>query len=236
MAKRNDLNSSVLLEHLSSEVVTTTEGFEAIQKQWDALFEAASDVTVFQSFSWNYAWWKAFGESYNLFILVIYEKDNLVGLAPFVTKRRLGVPEIEPIGKDQYAYFGLLAEDSREDVIEALAQRLCDSFPVGLVHFPYYTLSNHTVNVLGGALSARGWRETRWRRQTSRTGSMRIMVSKVICAANLRKPAITSGASVESWKEQNRVTVARYLGPEVDECVVQRVADIQKRSWLSKTV
>jgi CelD/BcsL family acetyltransferase involved in cellulose biosynthesis len=233
LSKRNNPKFSLLLDHLSSDVVTTTEGLESIKGQWEALFKSAGDVTVFQSFAWNYAWWKAFGARHNLFVLVVYEKDELVGLAPFVIKHRLGVPEVEPIGKDQYAYFGLLAKDNREDVIEALAQRLCDSCPVGLVHFPYHAVSNRGVNVLGGALSDRGWREARWRRN----------VSHWVCADNgfegyvsgkSQKARYNLRRERKKLEEQNRVAVARYLGPAVDEKVIHRMRDIQQRSWLSR--
>jgi CelD/BcsL family acetyltransferase involved in cellulose biosynthesis len=231
LSKGDHSQSSVLLEHLSVDVVTTTEGLGMIKEAWEALFETACDVTVFQSFDWNYAWWENFGHGYGLSIIVVYEKNRLVGLAPFAIRRRLGVPQIEPIGRDQYAYFGLLVENEREDVMEAIAGRLRDLYPVGLVHFPYYDVGNYSVNVLGATLSIAGWREIRWQRNVAQyihedNGYQTYINEKSQKARyNLKRER-------KKLEEHKQMAVVCYRGPEIDQRVIQRMADIQKRSWL----
>lgn len=233
MSKRNNPKFSLLLDHLSSDVVTTTEGLESIKEQWAALFESAGDVTVFQSFAWNYAWWKAFGQGYDLFIIVVREKDKLVGLAPFMVRRRLGIPQIEPIGSGQYAFFGLLKEGDRHDVIQAIGDWLQHAYPFGLIHFPYYDVANSSVNMLSASMSAAGWREVRWPRNVAQcvradSGYDSYLMGKSQKARyNLKRER-------RKLEDQYQVRVTHHFGPDIDEEVILRMADIQKRSWLSR--
>ena len=213
--------------------MTTQEGFEVIKETWQALFELAGDVTVFQSFAWNYAWWKTFGRGYDLAIIVVRQEDKVVGLAPFMVRRRLGISQIEPIGSDQYAYFGLLKESNRQDVIQAIGDCLARAYPFGLIHFPYFNVANSSVNILNASLSSAGWREIRWLRsvaQCVRAGrgyNSYLMAKSQKARYNLKRER-------RKLEEHHQMVVSHYSGSDLDEQVIQRMVDIQRRSWLSR--
>ena len=61
----------------------TTEGFVALRDDWNALLEACPEATVFQSWEWNVAWWRAFGAGHRLCLVQVWEQQRLVGLAPW---------------------------------------------------------------------------------------------------------------------------------------------------------
>jgi len=225
--------SPLINSHLSVDIVTTTEGFEAIHGQWDVLFQSANEAKVFQSFTWNYAWWKAFGLGCDLAIIIVREKDRIMGLAPFMVRHRLGVPQVEPIGSDQYAYFGVLIEGDRQDVIQAIGDCLNHTYPSGLIHFPYYNVADSSVNILGATLAAAGWREARWQRNIARC---------VLADSNYETYMMTKSQKVRynlrreqrKLEEQHQMDVAHFFGSDIDDRVILRMANIQKRSWLSR--
>lgn len=65
------------------QVIDDQEEFESLQDSWQELTETG-DFTVFQTFDWNKAWWKFFGEGKKLHIISIKDKNNsLIALAPF---------------------------------------------------------------------------------------------------------------------------------------------------------
>ncbi len=66
------------------EIVTDTTSFVALENQWDKLVSASS-ATVFQTFTWQYFWWKHFGSrpDQHLFIALIRRGNDLIGIAPF---------------------------------------------------------------------------------------------------------------------------------------------------------
>jgi CelD/BcsL family acetyltransferase involved in cellulose biosynthesis len=66
---------------LRIEVVTDPRRFLALRDEWDALV-LASPVTIFQTFDWQWLWWKSFGEGLRLHVLLFRLGDKLVGIAP----------------------------------------------------------------------------------------------------------------------------------------------------------
>ncbi len=77
------------------EVVRSTEGFDALSTQWRRLHDLC-ETTAFQSYEWNRAWWRHFGEGASrlrLNIVVARSGTEIVAIAPFVieTTRVLGM-------------------------------------------------------------------------------------------------------------------------------------------------
>ncbi len=70
--------------HLTCAVVVTFDAFLACRSEWSNLV-ALSRASVYQTFEWNVAWWKALGESPNrrLHLLLFRDRQRIVGIAPF---------------------------------------------------------------------------------------------------------------------------------------------------------
>lgn len=102
------------------DVISNDREFDAIEHEWNRLLEEAGG-TVFQTYDWNRIWWKHFGCSQRLNLIVIYDQNRPVAIAPFfrdsisitgislhVTLRLLGsnlrcsarggVPTVYPLG------------------------------------------------------------------------------------------------------------------------------------------
>ncbi len=69
---------------LTAEIIDDVNLFAMLEADWDELAEN-STATVFQTFDWQYLWWKHFATrpDCRLFIVLIREGERLVGLAPF---------------------------------------------------------------------------------------------------------------------------------------------------------
>jgi len=69
----------------SLRLVDSIEGFQALQKDWDALYDKCERNSVFSSWDWAFTWWEVFKDQFEreLFILCLYQEDELVGIAPF---------------------------------------------------------------------------------------------------------------------------------------------------------
>jgi CelD/BcsL family acetyltransferase involved in cellulose biosynthesis len=89
-------------------VLTTDAELSALQSGWDRLLAASAEgYRLFLSWDWIWAWWRCFGERYELLVLAAYsvdregETESLIGLAPFAvctgwprTLCYLGNPEV----------------------------------------------------------------------------------------------------------------------------------------------
>lgn len=121
------------------QIIADTRSFDLLKEPWNELVQEA-DVFIFQTFEWNRTWWKYFGEGKKLNLILFYENDNLVGIAPLFwdTVQLLGIelysclrfigsnvsqPAGEPlIGFIAYSdYLDLIAKPGKE---EKVAQKL----------------------------------------------------------------------------------------------------------------
>src|SRR3954453_489606 len=66
------------------------EQFEALRPEWDALL-ARADGSLFQSWEWQWCWWRHFGQG-RLCLLTARRGGELLGIAPLMLGRYFGLP------------------------------------------------------------------------------------------------------------------------------------------------
>ncbi len=117
----------------------TTEGLVALRDDWNALLEACPEATVFQSWEWNVAWWRAFGAGHRLCLVQVWEQQRLVGLAPWCLRRVPGTPlrRLTFLGTKVSDYLDVLAvPEQAEAVGSALFSYLDATRSYDLVDWP----------------------------------------------------------------------------------------------------
>jgi CelD/BcsL family acetyltransferase involved in cellulose biosynthesis len=74
-------------------VVTSVDDLLALRPAWQQLFDANANHTPFQTWEWNYAWWKHFGTADDLHILVAEANGEVIGIAPLCRSAKFrGLP------------------------------------------------------------------------------------------------------------------------------------------------
>jgi CelD/BcsL family acetyltransferase involved in cellulose biosynthesis len=219
-------------DNLTVEVMTAPEQFIGLREEWDLLFQSCLKTSVFQSFSYNYVCHKYLEKKSELEIIVVREDNKVVGIGPFVIRKKFGVPQIEPIGgTNQIAYFGILVSDERVDVIASIAKNIAQRYPKGIIHIPYFNSDNSEINVMFAKLLSMGWKEIRWVRNISHFLIVRNGFNDYL----LGKSSKTRQTIKRKWKklqECGDVKVNYYRHMDLGENIVDRIANIQKRSWL----
>ena len=75
-------------QNIQIRIVQKIEEFLALQNEWESLCnELGKQVTVFASFTWYETWWRYYGSVAELFLLTMWEKGRLVGIAPLMRKK-----------------------------------------------------------------------------------------------------------------------------------------------------
>lgn len=126
--QRTDIDTP-LLTRCTIKVVSTSEEFDKLEEEWNALIEQA-DGTVFQTFEWQQSWWKYFGSSHRLHCLVFHSGATTIGIAPLFTEfvRYAGVPlarRLQFIGRGLSDYLQVISLPGYEKtVLSALVQHL----------------------------------------------------------------------------------------------------------------
>jgi CelD/BcsL family acetyltransferase involved in cellulose biosynthesis len=66
--------------------INTDKDLEEIGPAWRSLLRDAATKTPFQTHEWASSWWAVYGKSHRLSVLVLRERDALMGIAPLVLR------------------------------------------------------------------------------------------------------------------------------------------------------
>jgi CelD/BcsL family acetyltransferase involved in cellulose biosynthesis len=100
-------------------IVQTEEELNALEPVWDELFNANPNHTPYQSWQWNATWWRHFGGSGELRLLVADDEGKVIGIAPLRLKRRLHgfrLRHLEVISGKRADYLDFLVRPGYETV------------------------------------------------------------------------------------------------------------------------
>jgi len=113
-----DFPYDVLIRSLTVEVVSTIEAFAKMHNEWNAIIKSSA-ASIFQTYEWQYLWWKHFGRRHHRFLhlLVIRNAGTIVGIGPFFGTEKYF------LGKRIYRKLQLLgcgvAQNTSEELISA---------------------------------------------------------------------------------------------------------------------
>lgn len=100
-------------------LVTAFEEFSALRPAWDELFQANPSHTPYQSWEWNFTWWKYFGPPGRLRLLLAEEDGRLIGIAPFFLRKRFygwPLPHLGFIGQKRTDYLDFVVRPGSEAI------------------------------------------------------------------------------------------------------------------------
>ncbi|HDP70628.1 MAG TPA: GNAT family N-acetyltransferase [Actinobacteria bacterium] len=111
------------------DVITTEEEFKNIRKEWSDLLDGVCS-SIFQTWEWQWTWWKHYRKGKNLFILTARENE-LIGIAPFyLSNSYLGLPikVVSFLGTGPSDYGGFIVlQEKEEEFIETILAYLSAS-------------------------------------------------------------------------------------------------------------
>lgn len=100
-------------------LITTTQQFESLRPVWEELYLSNANHTPYQSWEWNFAWWRHFGAKEALCLILIEDHDGVAGIAPFARRTRfLGwpLPHLGFIGQKRTDYLDFIVRAGAEPV------------------------------------------------------------------------------------------------------------------------
>lgn len=110
-------------------MVRETSALEPLWPSWDTL--AVDARTPFGAPAWALAWWRHLApDDASLAVVTVHAGDDLIGLAPFYSSRRLGVTELRLLSGGLASRIGIVAAPGRErEVAKAMVQALASADP-----------------------------------------------------------------------------------------------------------
>lgn len=86
--KKEELLLSGVNRKLILKKVNTAQGFKELKHSWNLLLEQSPNPHIFLTWEWLYTWWEFYSSTYQLFILIISDREeNILGIAPLCQTR-----------------------------------------------------------------------------------------------------------------------------------------------------
>jgi len=136
--------------------------FRDLEPAWNRITCDNEKYHIFQSFDWNYTWWKHFGMDFNLYILTV-EKDNneVIGICPLMWSRQhfgsIHWRKFEFIGKRFSNYHDILLKEEvdAQQAIKRLVKYLLEGMgSIDYVVLRRLPVESETVKCVKLALKA----------------------------------------------------------------------------------
>jgi CelD/BcsL family acetyltransferase involved in cellulose biosynthesis len=154
------------LEPLRLQTVTTAQGLEALQDEWNPLLQRSRSNNMFLTFEWVSTWWGVYGDGSQLHVLTARDREGrLVGLAPLKIVVR-GIPALWRLTTVEFIghggdvtpeYLDIIAEPGYETaVVDAFADRLCDDPAIHALDLRPFAGDSINLPRLQARLEARG--------------------------------------------------------------------------------
>lgn len=83
---------------INVEVITSAQHLEQLGADWDRLAGLMEVPSPFHTWDWSRTWWKHFGRRHRMFVAVLRDRDEIVGIAPFYQLRYGPVRVVVPMG------------------------------------------------------------------------------------------------------------------------------------------
>jgi CelD/BcsL family acetyltransferase involved in cellulose biosynthesis len=110
---------------LRIEAITDRARIPLSRDEWNALCAHNETNTVFQTYEWFDAWWRAFGAQHELFLLLLRRGDRIVGFAPFMIRRVLpGMAQLQFVGAGNADYQDVVLPTDRPEAVQAICRFL----------------------------------------------------------------------------------------------------------------
>lgn len=116
------------------------ESIEDHKKQWDALVKCEKpDQWLFYTYNWYKNWWEAFGKRIKPVIILVFEKEKLVGIAPFGESMvsRFGIPiqQISLLANEHSPKNSVIVSYSSFDAVNNAMEHILNKYPKALIYF-----------------------------------------------------------------------------------------------------
>jgi CelD/BcsL family acetyltransferase involved in cellulose biosynthesis len=72
--------------------------------QWNELVGRNETNSIFQTFEWFDSWWRTFGGEGRLFFLAVRRRQEIIGFATLMLRKRLGLRQLELVGTGSADY------------------------------------------------------------------------------------------------------------------------------------
>jgi CelD/BcsL family acetyltransferase involved in cellulose biosynthesis len=142
----------------SAEIRRDDDALASLAAEWRQLYARCSTATPFQSHAWLESWWREYGVSGRLRLVLVRKGGRLVAAAPLMVGRRGPWLVLRPLGQGLADFTEILLDDG-------CASEACRALAAALLAEPGWQVADFREARPGGAAERlyASWPAARWR-------------------------------------------------------------------------
>lgn len=228
------------------QVVNQYEDFISLKDIWNELLKKSNHPLVFLTHQWIDVWWKSFGEGKELFILLIYNGNELTAIAPFMLNKGkhtlIGRPnisvaakKIEFIANVHSNRCDIICKDNPEAVCDAIVSFLLSEYKNSwdILSLEYLLKDSLTMKYLRSSFDKNAISYKEYFQMS--TPYVPINCNWENYFKNLQPRFRRNLVSrLKSLEEFGRVRFAKYKNIDGLDSVLKDVFDVALKSWKAK--
>lgn len=135
---------------IKTQVIRNIDGLAGLEVSWNAAVSASNNPSVFLSYEWFHAWVKNFAADLDLFILLAWKENNLVGIMPLhAVKHKRSATTLCSLSNPHTCKFDIvLPEQGSSEVLAAMLSRLNNELPWMRLELSYVPESAKNIALL----------------------------------------------------------------------------------------
>jgi hypothetical protein len=127
-------------------VIQSLQDLKTFKRSWDNLEKISNNVTPFQTWGWNYYWWKHLAGTKKLHTLLFFDDSKVVGIIPLWVRFYNGHSILEFIGSRGSDYLDILCiEKYRGEIIDLFLKHFISS-DIDFINLEDIRDSSKTIN------------------------------------------------------------------------------------------
>jgi CelD/BcsL family acetyltransferase involved in cellulose biosynthesis len=139
--------------NITSKIIDSEDSFYNIKAEWDALILDSDTFLLPLSHQWLQAWWRYFSDGCELHIMLFYDGDNLISIAPFLVAesryRNVPVRVLRLMANGHSPFCDLIYRSGVKDFQKReIFSAICDSSTVDTIDFCRLPVEGPTHNLL----------------------------------------------------------------------------------------
>ena len=213
------------------------EGAESVSKfgeHWDDLFTRATGATPFLSRVWASTFIEEGWIRGTPVFILAWNGDKLVALFPLAVRKCLNVKMAEPIGTGQGSYLGFLLDPDYAFAVETIV----DGIVSEKIFDVYYSMDLYSedmaTNKLLDQLVKKDYSCRRVYRNPCPCIQLGCSYEAYLERAKSAKSRQTLRRKERQLHKKHAANVEYYRGDKVTSMVIDRIASIQKESWMKR--
>lgn len=233
-SEKNGPNKNNSQTKLLGQFLCGKENFTKLGKDWDELFARAQDAPPFLS----HAWIQTF-INHNRFrgkpcLIVVWKDSKLIALLPFSIQHFYGIRIGKLIGTEEPSYLGLLLDPKYPEAAAVIAETWAREKVAHVFQNKHVFSLDNTTHSFVAEINRRGF--------AHKYGYKRVChYIELGCSFDEYLQNTKSGKRRKKLRYAERqvfntgnVEIIRYIGKDITPEIHQRIAQIQKESWMKR--